>query len=424
MAFALVLALAPAALGARTAAPVFENISLVPVDRLNPLGGIGTDRAGNLTVLLETYDGRILVVDRPPGGQFGPPHDIARGTLPTRGGGKVLAVGPRGDAVVIFQTGSYSERDERFFASVRPAGGSFGAPVEIPGSRETLDFAPAMDAQGNLLVAFSADRPERTAPGLDAGVFAAFRPAGGEFGPSELISSPANANEPVAAFDAAGNALVAFNDVTGGVQVVRRPAGGRFEAPQTLGSDGLVPDRPLLEVDPQGRAVVAWNRQVGRGSARVLAAFGSSHRPESFRRGRTVSARIDEAAQLDVAIGPGGVATVVWERRARGRLQIRAAIRRRGRFGREFALSRSYLVSRDAGGSPEIEVDARGTTTVIWQGISTIDVARRRLRRSFSAPRRASRTQNIYGYSLATTPSGEAVIVFANDRGLGTLRLR
>lgn len=159
-------------------------------------------------------------------------------------------------------------------AAYRPAGGAFGAPVNVSPTIANPDAALAihlvMDASGDAIVAWNAPA-NPSDPGADVDTaYAAIRPAGGSFGaPATLASGDAEVDS--LAIDAAGDAVAGITGeqtytgagtAPGGnvlaAEVIHRPAGAAFDTahPQFL-SDG-VHDAYVRDVamSPNGKAVV------------------------------------------------------------------------------------------------------------------------------------------------------------------------
>jgi hypothetical protein len=92
------------------------------------------------------------------------------------------------------------------------------------------------------------------------GIVVAARPAGGSFGPAQMVTG-ADADHLAVALSARGDALVAWHDAHG-IRYVLRPAGGAFGAPAVLTAH--VKDLRSLSVgmSSAGEAVVAWSTYV------------------------------------------------------------------------------------------------------------------------------------------------------------------
>lgn len=148
--------------------------------------------------------------------------------------------------------------------------------------------AAAVDADGTTVAVWS-----RTNPGGTWSVVSADRPAGEDWGPSrELVPArPWQAGRIRVAIGAGGDTAVVYmlmNRSRAIVQAAYRPAGGRWEAPQTLSRVAHNIWDAQVAVDADGGVTVAWvdggsagatlhvaQRQVGRGwrdPVRIVAA--------------------------------------------------------------------------------------------------------------------------------------------------------
>src|SRR4051794_24125659 len=136
---------------------------------------------------------------------------VALGALPGAGAaGELPRVGWSGAlGADVASDGSAARIDEEHPLAVRLAapGAPFGPPVTVEvagGYLSTLSAGPG----GAVLVTWSSG-------GLDGALMAAYRPPGGGFGaPVQLhVAPPPGEQTPVSAFDAAGNATVAWASV-------------------------------------------------------------------------------------------------------------------------------------------------------------------------------------------------------------------
>jgi len=151
--------------------------------------------------------------------------------------------------------------------AVRPAGGSFGPARQLSTPVPAEGYVPpavhyggparvAVDDRGNAIVVWS----ERD--GGRKRVFAAARPASGEFGRARALSAPGqHAGAARIAFDAAGDAVAVWrrrSDATGRfqIQAAVRPAGRDFGPAQGISADGQRARAPQLAID----ATIVWRR--------------------------------------------------------------------------------------------------------------------------------------------------------------------
>lgn len=210
---------------------------------------VGTDGSAALVWMPESGTSEDVTL-RPADGSFGPALAVGHaGTANVA----TAAIDPHGDVIV-----GWDDYDAGPTISYRPAGGSFGAPrllesntlgdVEVP--------SVAFDGAGDMLVAW-------VSPG---GLKASFTPAGAAAGPVEVASGPGATigrfdETPQVAFDAAGDATIAFERSDGGVDrayVVDRPAGGDFGPAQPVSPAGEDVDAVRLAVSSRGDAAITW----------------------------------------------------------------------------------------------------------------------------------------------------------------------
>ena len=146
-----------------------------PVVGAPALGVAGDGQA----VLAWSGSGAIFASVRSAGGPFG-----ARTKLSTGGNASAafaLGVGHRGDAIVVWQ---HAGGAGPFYASVRRASGRFRDPVQVPGSSDGRSPAAAADQDGTLLVAWR----RHAAPGCGYQVMAAIARPGKSFGAAHRVS--------------------------------------------------------------------------------------------------------------------------------------------------------------------------------------------------------------------------------------------
>jgi hypothetical protein len=279
---------------------------------------------------------------RPPGGDWGEPVTVAEGALFIGGG-----VDRDGDATVLFwrQLGPGSNTMEVVH---RPAGGPFGPPEVLAG--------PAADIPGFSSIAVNEEGAAIAAYVRGSRLEARYRPAGGGFGPAEFVSaSGGSAGRPDVAIDAAGNALAAWGHSNAGtaIQADYRPAGGSFDSsPETLSGTG-VQSTPVVDFDAAGDAVIVWHRQSGSDHF-VERAFWTKG-AMTFTPAMQISAI--GAAAPDLAVGPNGEAVAVWIRAS----AIEAAVRAPGsEFGSPEPISGTIA-------SPvRIKMNRAGQAIVVW----------------------------------------------------------
>jgi hypothetical protein len=198
-----------------------------------------------------TGNDELYATITPPGASVGAPQLIA--SSPLIGAPFGLALGPGGDAAA-----AWSFRE--VYLAERPAGAPFGA-QQLIAARSDGPFL-TVDAGGNMLLVFD------TFLGEDYGVFASYRPRGGEFGTPALISDPtASSAIAHADFGGVGRAAIVFRIATEGqrpshVGLVRRRPDGTY-TPQIAVSHtpGHAPVESLVGAAPNGEVVILWRHE-------------------------------------------------------------------------------------------------------------------------------------------------------------------
>lgn len=230
---------------------------------------------------------RVLVATAHPGGEFGPPETVARGSY---GMNQIkMGVDERGTALVVWSGGpKVPPNQELTYAgplhySVRPAGGEWSPPRSIPGD-PTLDagwhWTFAMNRAGEAVLGWSGSTA------VSARTLMSYRPAGGSFGPA-VASDVLGESEPVVAIGPRGDAVAAtigqlYHPMPGEnpyhprydewLDAFDRPRGGAFGPPQRVVDERA--QEPAVAVDGVGDAVAIWVSGPGDGKAALMA----SHR--------------------------------------------------------------------------------------------------------------------------------------------------
>jgi hypothetical protein len=337
----------PGSTSAATWLPV-ETLSAGGAQAIEPQ--VALDSNGNALAIWHRA-GFVQTRFRPLGGSFGPAQDLS---LP---GGNALrgqvAFDAAGNALTAW--GRTAAAPDFVQARSRSAGGSLGALQTVATGDVLTDPGVAVDSAGNALVVWS----RRLMPGDDLLVETRFRPAGGAFQAIQTHSSPGvNASREQVAMDPAGNALVVWQRPTFGdnrVQARFRPAGGGFGMTQNLSVANAHAERPRVEFDPDGDALVTWALE---------SVVQTRFRPAGGNFGPTqdISSAALNAGAAQLAVDPAGNAIFVW-----------------GTFG---ATDRVQARLRSAGGglgpvenvsapgvdseSPQVAVDAVGNAVAVW----------------------------------------------------------
>jgi hypothetical protein len=270
---------------------------------------VAVDRHGGAVAVWQSSDGRIQAAFRPKGGGFGGAQ-----TLSDPGGGAFgarIAMDKDGDAVAVWQR--FDGSNGRIQAAFRPRGGTFGPAETISAAgRTAIEPDVAMDDAGNAIAVWERHSDEG---GLRAQ--ATFRPRGGNFGPAQTLSEPGNnvfIQDPVrVAMNKHGDAIAVFMSVAtpnNNVQAAFRPAGGSFGPAQTLSNPGQNSFAPEVAIDDDGDAVAMWESVGGGVIRQIQAAFATAG--GSFGTTQGVSDASQQALNIEVAADRDGNAIAVW----------------------------------------------------------------------------------------------------------------
>ncbi len=207
---------------------------------------VATQPSGAALIIQDRSEGGLAIAVRDPGGGF----QTVMVAQPEGSIGEVdAAVSPRGDAVIgwVAQqpdgTGPY-----RLLITRRPAGGTFGAPVELTlAGREDPHAELGMQSDGTIVALV------HHAARLDA-VTAA---PGAPFGPPQLMTTDLEGTPRlVVAPDGRALAFVPESDVRS--RVFERPPGGAFAPVATVKFADTLFSGIALALRPDGGAIVAY----------------------------------------------------------------------------------------------------------------------------------------------------------------------
>jgi hypothetical protein len=226
--------------------------------------------------------------------------------------------------------------------------------------------------------------PPSIALGRDGTAFAAFqrfdganlraavamRVPGGGFGAAvDLSPAGKDAADPVVAVDPQGNATLAWlqlSDLT--IRARYRPAGGDWTEPTTLSATQAI-TAPAVAVGVNGAAVVAWGRKTGNGEvARVEAATRAAgdvvFGPAKFA---SPDAGNDLCRGVHVAMDAAGDVAAIWTRRTTtaGAYRAETAVKAAGATDFQPSESRSTPTG-EAGCNTDIRMTPGGRVTAIW----------------------------------------------------------
>jgi hypothetical protein len=155
----------------------------------------------------------------------------------------------------------------------------------------------------------------------------------GDWAAPQTVSDPGfSASGPAIAVDPSGNAVAAWTQSDGTnlrINSAYRPAGGSFSASTVVSAAGADASAPAVSMDGSGNALVAWQRSDGT-NLRVQSAIRTTGAGGSFGGIATLSDPGQDAFEPQVAAGPAVDAngTVVWTRSDGTNLRVQSARRR------------------------------------------------------------------------------------------------
>jgi hypothetical protein len=321
---------------------------------------IATDTGNNaLAVWTEDDSGteRVRAAVRPAGG------DVELLGFLSAASGKayqpVVAFDEHDNAVAVWTW--YESPDEgatgHVQAAFRPAGGTFGPPQTISAGEPGANYyEPQIDVDESATLVWT-----REGPDTSLSVQAAFRAKDGSFGAPQTLSGPAGGYEPRVAIDERGNSLAVW---TAGdaltVQSAFRPRTGAWSSATPISTAGHEVFSPRVTFDRRNNAMAVW-AAVANPSDRSF--IQASLRPagESFATPETISDVSGSAFDPQIAFDKRDNALVAWARSDGSNDRIETRFRPRdGSFGAHQVVSPA---GEDAF-EPRIAVDE--SAAVVW----------------------------------------------------------
>lgn len=399
------------------AAPTWRPVTSLFVD-LSAAGGsaqtptVDVDAAGTATSLWARWDGTQWVVQastRPAGGTWGAPVDIAAGRSIRN---PQLAVDPSGNATAVWRRSDGASSVVQ--TATRPLGGSWSSPVDlsVDATVELSDLPDlpqvAVDGAGVVTVTWS----HREANAYV--VQAATRLADGTWTTPVDLSSPGqSARTSDVAVDASGNATAIW--VSGDlVQAASRPAGGAWAAPVDVSATAGLRSNPRIVVDPAGAVTAAWGSFTGtygvQTSTRPLDGTWAASTQLSTAGGDTF-----DTPQL--AVDLRGNVTAVWQRQDSGWVVTAATRAAGGTWGPAVDLSATGHDAWD----PQVAVDLSGNATAVWSLAEdagrTVEAARRPLGGEWTEAVDLSQGGDAWNPQIAFDPAGNATTTWSRHDG-------
>jgi hypothetical protein len=269
-----------------------------------------------------------------------------------------VAIDSHGDAVAVWEI----EKSDKWYvqASQMPAGGTWQTPVQLAETNYPLGRPQvAIDSQGDAIAAWTTDNGSHDL--IDASEL----PAGGSWQtPAQISGSSEDAEQPHVAMNGDGDAVIAWtmwNGSTDAIEAAELPAGGTWQAPAQISNAGSEDSGPQVAIDEHGDVVAVWEHNNGGQEvvqAAQLSAGGSW---------QSTASQLSESGQSaynpELASNPQGDAVVVWER-YNGSDQIAQAAQLPA--GGSWQSPVNISESGADGEAPHVAIDARGDEVAVW----------------------------------------------------------
>lgn len=408
------------------AAPTWQPVTNLFAD-LSAAGGsaqtpaVAVDSDGDATAIWSRYDGTQFVVQattRPAGGTWGEPVDVAAGRSIYH---PQLAIDPAGNITAVWRRRDAESSVVQ--AATRPADGTWSTPVDlsvdlsVDNSQLTDVPQVAVDAEGTVTATWSHYAANRFT------TQAATRSVDGTWTTPVDLSAPGqSARASDLAVDPAGNATAIWVSGTL-VQTAARPAGGTWSAPVDLSTIAGPRANPRVVVDPSGHATAVWGTFAGTYGIQTAtsAPGGTWTDPVSLS-----AAGQDTFDTPQIAVDRHGSATAVWQRHDGSGWMVTSATRPAG--GGWTAPVDLAATGRDSW-DPQVAMDLAGNATAVWsraeKGGRIVQASRRPADGSWSEPVNLTDGGDAWNPQIAFDPAGNATTAWSGNDGDGwTVRAR
>ncbi len=334
----------------------------------------------------------VSVCTSPDGQSWSAPSTLGQGVNPA------VALAADGRAVVAWEGGTFAATDIE--ASVRPPGGTWGAPVVV--SAAGYPGAPliGIDGWGNVVIA--------SVQGATGTIATASLRAGGSWSPVQTLPTHDGSGLDMAV-NSAGSVVLTWagKGVSIGAYADSGTVLGGFGAPVKVGLAPYNGGRTSVTLNDAGRAVMVW--AVGSTAANVAAtrsAAGTWSAP--------VQLSGDEASPLDVAIDGAGNVIAVFEQYvlAQGSSLTSLYASRLPAGGSWGAPTLLSAPGDSVGGGGRVVADAAGTFVIAWDDATsrTLTALTSPPGRGFGLP--ATVARNVGGIGRLVLAPGHAALTF------------
>jgi hypothetical protein len=288
---------------------------------------------GNVTAvwLLEREEGRRSVVQsatRSAGGSWSAPVTLSPPRKAARS--PQIALDPQGGATAVWEE-EYSGAIE---SSTRSAGGSWSAPVTLSADGIVGDWPQvAVDSQGNATAVWAGRASDGSRIGIQSRrIQTAIRPAGGTWSAPVSISKAGHRHvqDPQIAVSPQGEAAAIWQRSNGSYLVVQgatRPAGGGWSRPVDITTGhGRGGQHLQLVVDSRATATAIWEGYDTRPGP-SFAIQAAKHPPGgAWSRPTNISRWAQSLGGPQIAVDPQGRSTAIWAIGAKGGALIQSAV--------------------------------------------------------------------------------------------------
>jgi hypothetical protein len=317
-----------------------------------------------------------------------------------------LAITPSGMAIAVWRR--YVKGRYVLEESVRPPGQAWSAQRAISSpSPELAGIRVAIDASGTATAVWVVRNRKGSVIRTSTR-----SPLGNWSAPVALSRERENGLQPQLAINAGGEALVAWEGGgrrTDFVASASRAPSGAWSPPVRLtASDGHA-GSVQVGLDDNGEAVAFWERSVGEQDS-VLSSFRP--RDGAWSTPLSLASPREDASSPRLAVNPAGEAVAAWLVRREDRSLLRSASRLPGG-----AWSGPLDLPAETAYYPQLDLNDRGETVLIWGGLGVIESASLSRGDRWSSPTLlGSLVGFLGGYAtrprVASTSTGEAVALW------------
>jgi len=346
--------------------PIFDVAAAVAPDATTVVLGEPQTRGG-------TVAGEVVAVERPPGGQFGAPQTLTRAGADE----PAVAFDRAGNAIAVWIRSGRRGYTDFVEQSTRPAGGDWSAPAVISREPRGADSAQvAFDAAGDATAVWGRERSpvdaqpaRRRRKTFNAEIVAATRPAGGSFGPAQVVSDPRfDTEEAVLSVNAAGGAAIVWSLNTKGdahfrVGCAFRDPGQQFGPPRFFTPSRADASAASVFLDDAGRSLFTWRLPFDRPDPELSAfwiAAAAMPPSGSLAPARRLSGTRADFSQLAMTPAGAGVVSWVYNGSYGDLVQARRATSE-GKFGPLLQISPRGTVDLLS-----TTIDSSGAVTFVW----------------------------------------------------------